>query len=356
MQDHPEKMFLREVRLALRGPAAVRGVSVNAFSRVLHAYQRLVYQIATYLMPGVVVKGRGDYPDLVKSRCELILTKAERGSLVADLRLREAQQPLIETGTWGHDALRVTDALIHAAGEEDLERQCELLIQDHLARLRALSSLAECCPREEEGFTVEYEAPAINSRATLDVQAGSRLKSAVHRLQSREVEIIGPVTGLRLVGNPYVELATTEGNVKCFLDRERAEQAAHYIEHVLRVHGTAKIDLAGRIRSIESVSQIQELSWEPYSPICLQHANLIFRFFEPLSCRLSFEGAHWYIECPQLAIYATADSRDAVIAELAEEFAFLWREYAEAKSDVLTPDARDLKNKLLSLVEAIERL
>jgi len=353
MTDNGQYEARRKVRIALKGPGTEQGASVNAFCRVLHAHQNLVYQIGMYLMPGLQLSRTGSYPDLVVERCELLITKTEPGSLTADISLRDIQQPLLKTGTWGHDALDLGTRVLEKAQQGIAEEEIAELVDDPVARLRVLTTSADCCPREDEKFWVEYQAPTLTQPIKLQAATGKSIRDFVKKQSTREMAVAGPVIGVRLTGKKHIEVATAHGPIRCYLDPERAAEAAHYIERVLSVTGVAKVDAAGQVRSIQQITQVEELDAAPFEPQYIQHGNVLFRLTRPLRCGFRFEGARWLLDCSELAIHVAGASRDSAVQELSEEFAFIWEEYGQADDAHLTLDAHDLKRKVRGIVAEV---
>lgn len=68
----------------------------------------------------------------------------------------------------------------------------------------------------------------------------------------------------------------------------------------------------------------------------------------PLKMQVRREDDYFMIDFPDAHIYIAEESFQEAVDMFHEEFAFAWREYAEAVDDILSGDARELKAWLLA--------
>jgi hypothetical protein len=81
----------------------------------------------------------------------------------------------------------------------------------------------------------------------------------------------------------------------------------------------------------------------------LSHAGDL-RVGPPLQLRVHCKKGLFVVKHPPLGIHVYATSMDRLWVELKEEICFLWRNYAQASPDILSPDALILRQRLLTLL------
>lgn len=87
----------------------------------------------------------------------------------------------------------------------------------------------------------------------------------------------------------------------------------------------------------------------------IQHGEHRFRMRRPVEIRVSRKvGMYWH-ELPDLGILAAEKDEMESLAAFALEFSSCWFSIALEDDRALTKDARQLKKKLLNLVETVER-
>ena len=79
----------------------------------------------------------------------------------------------------------------------------------------------------------------------------------------------------------------------------------------------------------------------------------VFRFAKPLRCEVGEQDGYPAVRCPAIGCVVMSRTQEDLQAELSDEFAFLWDTYAEASDEVLSPDARLLKQRLRALVTCV---
>jgi hypothetical protein len=89
--------------------------------------------------------------------------------------------------------------------------------------------------------------------------------------------------------------------------------------------------------------------------LVIQHGEHRFRLRRPIDIEVSRrEGMYWH-ELTDLGIVAAEKDKMESLAAFALEFSSCWFTIASEDDSALTKDARQLKKKLLSLVETVER-
>jgi hypothetical protein len=85
----------------------------------------------------------------------------------------------------------------------------------------------------------------------------------------------------------------------------------------------------------------------------ITYANRTFVLRRPILCAVFRDGEHYIVEYAPLGLRSYALSRAGAVADFAEDFSFLWKEYALAKDEELTRGAIEIKRTLLSMVATV---
>ena len=82
-------------------------------------------------------------------------------------------------------------------------------------------------------------------------------------------------------------------------------------------------------------------------------ANRSFRLRRQLSCHFGRDEEFVTLSCPDLGFTSYGKTSDEAKQEFQEEFAFVWDEYSGSSDSRLTPRARQLKHRLIELVDEV---
>jgi hypothetical protein len=79
--------------------------------------------------------------------------------------------------------------------------------------------------------------------------------------------------------------------------------------------------------------------------------GLVYHFNQPLNCEIDYENNTWTMTNPFLDIAVWAENRLEAEQAFAFNFHALYVNFAQEKDSKLSPKARELKRKLLTLVQ-----
>lgn len=85
----------------------------------------------------------------------------------------------------------------------------------------------------------------------------------------------------------------------------------------------------------------------------LEYHGEVYKFKSPLALESQFDESQqlFVVKNEELTIYAYSQTIEQLENELAEQIHFLWIEYAKEDDKNLTPDAINLKTKLLKYIK-----
>jgi hypothetical protein len=81
-----------------------------------------------------------------------------------------------------------------------------------------------------------------------------------------------------------------------------------------------------------------------------EHAGTVYQLAQPLEVEVELADGAYVYHSPQINLWGYGDTRDAAIADLHENFVYLWREIALEQDDLLDDQAKQLKHRLPPLV------
>jgi len=300
-------------------PASPR-TSLRVLAQVLASVQRTAHDLGRQRAardPRFSGHSQAD----IERECELFVTELRYGSFEATLDVAEPAPGLFpEYGhpTLGQVVVDDLDRVAEALAMESEERVRQVL-PDARWRKRVLEMLARSLPARSDEYRVMW---------------GSGGLRPLHRPTREAV--------LALTGLPEGE----------FLVRERAD------DDVL-VEGTcvARLGKDGRpvtVREWLDFSVVLQEDTRPYRTDHLTWGNRLFRLAHEIACSVAVEDHLIVVQYEPLGIRAYAPTREAAIRDFAEEFAFLWDDYAHARDEELTRRAVGLKRHLRELVREVE--
>ena len=84
--------------------------------------------------------------------------------------------------------------------------------------------------------------------------------------------------------------------------------------------------------------------------------DMTLELYQPLIMEPLYVEQEVILEWPAFHIIASGTTREDAICTFKEDFVWLWKEYALANDNELSPDALQLKNDLLSMVSRVSVL
>jgi hypothetical protein len=86
----------------------------------------------------------------------------------------------------------------------------------------------------------------------------------------------------------------------------------------------------------------------------LAYNGMRAKFKKPIIVKLFWQSKHWWHEYLDLNILSYGLKVEESWEKFSAEFFFLWKEFVQKDDTDLTLDAREVKQKLLSLVECVK--
>lgn len=295
-------------------------ISVSLLSNTLKAFQQAVYQLGKSRIekePSIP----GPYPSVLKRELELFFIKAEPGSLTATLEFPKKEATLFpDFPDFGDQMTENMHNVIRGIKENKAE-----IIQKYIPnpeyRKRILNELTPIIPQRKTDYEISFK---FGSRPAI---------SKIERPTDDQIStLIGPIKEIK---------------------KEKPTEA------VIQARCLARFKEDGHLEKIINVLNyelFEEMDLRPYRTSEIEWLNRKFVLSREIACDVRKEDSIIVIEYEPLKILAYNFSREEVIKDFAEEFAFIWDNYAKEKDRNLTLDAISLKKSLKSLVKRIEKI
>lgn len=121
-----------------------------------------------------------------------------------------------------------------------------------------------------------------------------------------------------------------------------------YVPHSVSDRGRARPHLDG-LHHMENPSEPKGVSLGPIRLTHFEHGGRRYAFRKPVVVSVEFTDGLWIYRNEGLNLWGYGASRDDALADLHDNLAYLWKEFAEEADEVLDERAKLLKQALLDL-------
>uniref|UniRef100_E6QX55 Uncharacterized protein n=1 Tax=mine drainage metagenome TaxID=410659 RepID=E6QX55_9ZZZZ len=331
------------------GKPDVQAVPAAVLVQILENAQR------AFELIGVQVEGRG-----IKERARVSSATSQRFQMVCQIPVSGSYAMPVTIG--GAGELFSAELAVKAFGifrdvmGKVSARRCEELISilpDERIRRRVLESVKGMSPRADAQWKLSLFDDKSVSFATFDVQTIPFIESVLVPAEQREAARI--VTG-ELKSIDFTErkitiiYPSTSKELACFYEESVEDLLYEKRRDFIQVTGRVLLDEHGSPTKIIDVTDIRDLDMSAFVIDTVRYGDLVLEAGSTLSLEPVLDESKQLlcIEENELGIDVFATSREALLAELYEQVAMLWQEYAKAPDEELDVPARQLKMALLN--------
>lgn len=348
----------RRLILGIEGDLANQGrVPISLLAKKLVAFQSMVFGVGSALFGGS--KG-GAFKAEVLSACSLVFVETRRSSLEVVTELpppSEPHLPHVDLGARTHGS--VTDTL-DALEQHDTEKLFDLF-PVHGPRRRILKSGVLLAPEEDQEYGIRVGPPEHTVPLLSDVR--SYLTDLVLSDTPEE-----PGTFRRTVTGMLYLIDVAEGERRVGVQIDDHKIPCDYSEgyedlirnlvpgSFVEVEGSAHLNDHGDVSRIVDLADVRSVELSPlyWSRVRYDDRTLLLR--EPIQVAIDYRDGLWVYEYAPLGITSCAETRAEALKGFRMEFTACWDTIAQEDDGNLTLDARELKQKLLDLVDREEGL
>lgn len=324
-------------------------VPVSVLVQILENAQR------AFELIGVHVEGRG-----IKERARVSAATSKRFQLICQLPAPGSYAMPVTIGGTGElfsidlasKALGIFRGVMEHVSARSIEGLASALPDDRIRR-RVLEAVKGMSPRADASWKLSLHDDQDVSFATFDVETIPFVEETLVPAEQREAA--------RVVTGELKSIDFTERKVTIIYPPTSKEMACIYEEAVedllyekrrdlIQVTGRVLLDEQGAPKQIIDVTDIRDLDLSALVLDSIRHRGLTLKAVPALTLEPVLDETRQLlcIEQGELGIDVYATTREALLAELHEQLAMLWQEYAQAPDDDLDAPARLLKQALLA--------
>jgi hypothetical protein len=283
---------------------------------------------------------------------------AQPGSLQIVAELPEPSPSLFPEQDIGPRALQALTGTFQAITQHD-SAAIESLFPDFGRRTRILASALPLLPEEEADYEIALgtRTGSVRLRADLRPCVARMVREPVDRIQE---ESIRTLTGkLYLIevatGQRHLGVIVSNRHIPCYYPPQYEDMVRDLIPgSLVEVEGFASFNEQGEIRQIEEILDVYPIQILPLYWTRVIHESRRFCLRERIEIAVDLRDNLWIHEYEPLGITALGHSRAESLNAFRLDFAACWDSIAQEDEKNLTADARQLKAKLLQLVERVE--
>jgi hypothetical protein len=313
--------------------------------------QTLVNHIGDFLT-GSDFRSRGRSPDYVRSRCALVFKSVAIGSFRAELALEavEEQMTLIEAPTLGEASIKVTSELIQVVARgENLQTTLEQRVDEPAHRNRIIEDMFKIWPEERGAYRAKIQRVGHESMIDLIPERKMALKGLLATVGTKETTVRGILSMVQVPPKPeLLRITGPDGEITSSFTSTMIQDATRLLGRPVFVTGNATFDSDGDVKGFDDIKEIKEFNFLTLQRVLTQSQD--FALSQPLIVSVSFHDYSWEMKNEELGIVVADEDYDKTQEKFQEVFGFLMSEYAVAKDEELTQDAKILKSRLLSYV------
>lgn len=330
---------------------ALDGASVPAaiLVQILQSAQQ------AFILIGVHVEGRS-----IRARARVSAQTSERFQLVCQL-----PKP-------GCYAMPVTIGSAEDLTQPESAERALQVFQDLMGRIsdRTTDGLATALPderiRRRVLELVKGMAPRAGSKWTLSLHDAGDMPFAVFNhdtipfvqqtlVPDEQREASRVVTGELKNINFFERKLTiiyppTSKELECIYDEALEDLLYEKRRELIQVTGRVVLGELGEPKQIIDVTDISDVDLSPFELAKVEFELLHLAVHPPLILDLTLDDSKQLlcVEDQQLGILTFSQTREALLSELSEQVAMLWREYAHADDSELDGPAQQMKRALLA--------
>lgn len=329
-------------REAHRAPAAV-------LVRLLQNAQ-LAFDLIGVHVEGREIKRRARIPATTSQRFQLICEIPQTGSYAMPVTVGQANGLFDLDFGLVKRAYDVFRSLVHAVSAHDGAGVAAALPNERIRR-RVLESVKAMAPQAESNWKLSLHDEADAEFANFDAGTPAFVDSILITEEQREAGrvITGELKSIDFAERRLTLIyPPTSKELACIYDEDIEDMLYARRRDLIQVTGRVLLDDEGAPRQIIDVTDIRDLDLSPLVLDTIHFGGLHIQASPPLSVEPKLDETQQLlcVEQGDLEIDVFASSRELLVAELNEQLAMLWREYALSPDTELDGKARILRQTL----------
>lgn len=227
------------------------------------------------------------------------------------------------------------------------------VLPDQRIRRRVLESIKGMAPRSDAGWTLDFHDAQNSAFATFDTDTIPFVEATLVPPEQREAArvVTGELTSIDFAARKLsIIYPPTSKILECLYEEAVEDLLYEKRRDLIQVTGRVLLDDQGTPKQIIDVTDIRDLDISPLAVTGVRTAALSLMVTAPMTLDVELDDTKQllYVMQPDLGIDVFAPTRETLLAELQEQLAMLWNEYALAADDELDEPARQMKQALLA--------
>lgn len=227
------------------------------------------------------------------------------------------------------------------------------VLPDQRIRRRLLESIKGMAPRSDAGWTLDFHDAQGAAFAKFDTNTIPFVEATLVPAEQREAArvVTGELTSIDFAARKVsIIYPPTSKVLECLYEEAVEDLLYEKRRDFIQVTGRVLLDDQGTPKQIIDVTDIRDLDISPLAVIGVRSGALSLKATAPMTLDVELDDTKQllYVMQPDLGIDVFAPTRESLLAELQEQLAMLWNEYALAADDELDEPARQMKQALLA--------
>lgn len=330
-------------------------VSFRLLASILNGVQQTFYYIGL-AETKKEVRTAGRMPSDIIQACDLrrVIEKPGSYEVIAEIG-QPLETSMFDAADIGSIVMNKYLGLIESLDGPN-EEMAEELFPDNAHRRQILRSIEKYCPKEGDEYEICF-AGDDNKIIYGKLRKDSRQKiSRIMKYPKVETwTVTGELIRLHLDEHKLAILyPPTSRPLECFYDPEIEDFIIGNLKGIIHVTGRVQLDHNNQPDKIIDVREIAELDLNPVKLSSAKSEDITLQFIKPFNLQPVFNDQTVVLEVPEFNIIAEGVTREEAIRNLEEDFIWLWREYVNVSDELLTGDARDLKQILIGMAMEVK--
>jgi hypothetical protein len=343
-EPHPSFSFHIE-----DGTPEAHNVPAAVLVQILENAQR-AFELIGVQVEGGEIKSRARIAPATSKRFQLVCQLPEAGSYVMPVKVGGTGE--LFSAELAHQAYEIFQGAMKSVSARNGANLAQLLPSERIRR-RVLEAVKGMSPRADAPWKLDLRDGREVTFATFDAQTIPFVEATLVPAEQREAArvVIGELKSIDFAERKVTIIyPPTSKELACTYEEAVEDLLYEQRRDLIQVTGRVVLDEQGAPKQIIDVTDIRDLDLSPLEIHTVHYAGLTLKANTALILEPSLDETKQLlcVERADLCIDVFAPTREALLAELFEQIAMLWHEYAQGGDETLDAAARQLKQSLLA--------
>lgn len=343
------KQMAKEIKVYIKSNDN-KQIPINLIATYFETIQNIMYLLGDQV-GGNKYRIKGDYPQKIKERCELVIKNVELNSFDATVQLSDYQSILPigdNNSTFGERTISLIDQVIKVIiTNEDIFPQLLRIIPDPERATHCLKDWDSIWQDDKSKYSVEMTF-GTDKKITLDPKVKPKIRKALEReIIPSEKILLGRLVELNVTKRRSCQIETPEGKFNCVYKSD--------LEEIIKENTGKFVSIAGNFKDSHTLSIESELSIKAIHSIPIKQVfvnDSLKNLKQELVFSIDYNKIEdkYLLKNEQLNIFAINRQLDLAVEDIQEQIGMLWQGYVKEDISKLTKTAIKLRNLLIHFV------